>query len=117
MMIINKKLLFLPLFLVVTYSLFFSCRKEPNRDALISENKPPIARAGNDTLIMLPVDSIVLNGTSSYDPDGSIEEYRWSKISGPPSLIIKNPGSATPVLQGLNQGTYQFELKVTDDGE
>jgi len=115
-MIRNEKMFLLQLFFLAAFIAFFSCRKEPApRDVQTVENKPPIADAGNDTMIILPVDSIMLNGSASYDTDGTIKEYRWSKIAGPPSLLMKNPGSATPLLRGLTQGVYQFELKVTDD--
>jgi len=116
-MIMNKRMFLLLLFFPVTFSVFFSCRKDPGEARPMAENKPPIANAGNDTIILLPQDSVTLNGNSSYDPDGTIKEYRWSKVSGPASLLIKNPKSATPLLRGLTPGVYQFELKVTDDGE
>jgi alpha-tubulin suppressor-like RCC1 family protein len=79
-------------------------------------NLPPIANAGNDTTVKLPVTDITLNGTKSYDPDGTIVSYDWYKLSGPNSaLTITNSNTATPQIYGLAAGVYVFELRVTDN--
>ena len=49
----------------------------------LRKNNRPIANAGNNQNIFLPIDSVMLNGSSSVDPDGSIISYQWSKILGP----------------------------------
>jgi hypothetical protein len=77
-------------------------------------NQPPIANAGNDLAAFLPADSVLLNG-SGTDPDGSIVGYRWSKVSGPSSFTIVNPNSPAAMVRGLTEGTYTFELEVTDN--
>ncbi len=74
----------------------------------------PTANAGNDQSITLPVSSVTLSG-SGTDPDGTISAYSWTKISGPSGCIITNPGSAATSVTGLVQGTYQFQLTVTDN--
>ena len=79
-------------------------------------NKPPIANAGPDHVITLPTDSVSLDGSASSDPDGSISNYLWSKISGPASFIITNASATKTVVKNLAAGVYQFELKVTDNG-
>jgi len=43
-------------------------------------NKPPIAVAGPDRAITLPTDSVLLDGRTSSDPDGSISSYLWTKF-------------------------------------
>src|SRR6185312_1373054 len=73
----------------------------------------PTASAGADQTITLPTNSINLTG-SGNDSDGTIAAYLWTKISGP-TATIANASSATTNVTGLIQGTYQFELKVTDD--
>ncbi len=84
--------------------------------AVAPVNQPPVAIAGNDTTVNLPVTDITLNGSKSYDPDGTIASYDWYKISGPNSaLTIVNSNTATPSVYGLAAGTYVFELKVTDN--
>ncbi len=78
-------------------------------------NQPPIAKAGSDQTITLPVNSGVLNGTASSDPDGSITAFLWTKISGPSQFTIGNTNSASTVANNLTAGSYSFQLKVTDN--
>ena len=77
-------------------------------------NQPPVANAGPDWTITLPTNTLTLSGSGS-DADGSVVSYVWTKISGPASYSIVNPASATTAINGLVQGVYQFQLKVTDN--
>ena len=95
--------------------IFISCKKEKSCEGCIDGNKPPIAVAGPDQSITLPTDSISLDGSSSSDPDGTISNWLWTKISGPASFNIVNSANAKTVVKNLAVGSYQFELKVTDD--
>lgn len=76
---------------------------------------PPIADAGSDQVIDLPLNSVLLDGSNSTAPAGNIVSYKWSKLSGPTSEVIVTPSAATTTVNGLTQGVYQFELKVTDN--
>jgi predicted esterase/uncharacterized protein (DUF2141 family) len=78
-------------------------------------NQLPVANAGPDVTITLPANSSVLDATRSYDPDGSISYYGWSRLSGPTSYSIANPWGRTTALTNLAQGTYSFLLVVTDN--
>ena len=78
-------------------------------------NSPPIAYAGVDQSITLPTNSLTINGSGSYDADGSISSYAWSMINGPASYTIVNQNSVSTVVNGLMQGTYKFRLVVTDN--
>jgi hypothetical protein len=78
-------------------------------------NQAPIANAGNNQLITAPENSIMLNGSSSFDPDGAIVFYGWNQVSGPSTAGIANLNTATPTLSGLVVGTYVFQLLVTDN--
>ncbi|MEO7483222.1 MAG: hypothetical protein ABIT81_05645, partial [Ferruginibacter sp.] len=104
-------------FIVLTgVLLFLSCQKELSCENCSGNNKPPIAIVGSDQIISLPTDSITVDGTASYDPDGTIVSYKWTKISGPASAnIIKIDSSKTPV-KSLIMGIYKFELTVKDNG-
>ncbi len=87
-------------------------------DAVITPNpinQAPVANAGNDITIALPISSTTLNGSGSVDTDGTIASYSWTKISGPASFTIANATSASTALTGLVQGTYVFRIKVTDN--
>jgi K+-transporting ATPase c subunit len=78
-------------------------------------NQAPTAQAGADQSITLPVNTVTLSGSGS-DPDGTIASYQWSRISGPSQFTIASPSSAQTSISNLVQGTYSFELKVTDNG-
>jgi N-acetylneuraminic acid mutarotase len=95
-----------------------SCKKETSCEGCIDNknNKPPIAIAGPDQIITLPTDSVSLDGSNSNDPDGRISSYLWTKISGPSSFNIIKPTDSITKLKTLVAGTYQFELKVIDNG-
>ncbi len=77
-------------------------------------NQAPTANAGSNLVITLPTNSVSLSG-SGTDPDGTITNYLWRKISGPAGSSITNTSVAVTSVTGLVQGVYQFELKVTDD--
>ncbi len=77
-------------------------------------NEPPTADAGPDINIILPVNSVSLNG-SGNDPDGTIASYQWSKISGPSQYSIVSSRKAQVTVRSLVQGVYLFELQVTDN--
>jgi hypothetical protein len=77
-------------------------------------NQLPVANAGTDKTITLPVSSVTLSGSGS-DPDGSIVSYTWSKVSGPSGGTITSPSSASTNINNLSQGTYTFRLTVKDN--
>lgn len=77
-------------------------------------NQLPVVNAGPDKTITLPVSSVTLNGIAS-DPDGVISTYRWQLISGPAVGTGTILTMADLVLNSLKQGTYTFQLQVTDD--
>jgi hypothetical protein len=79
-------------------------------------NKPPVACAGADQTIALPTNAVTLDGSCSADPDNNIVGYEWSKIAGPTSFAITNANVVKTQVDNLAEGTYQFELKVTDAG-
>ncbi|WP_346882329.1 PKD domain-containing protein [uncultured Algibacter sp.] len=80
-------------------------------------NNKPIANAGPDTTITLPTNTVVLNGSLSSDSDGNIVSYFWELISGDVVNIV-NPNSVSTDISGLQEGTYIFQLTVTDnDGD
>ena len=86
-------------------------------NAAVSNNRPPVAIAGNDTTIQTTQTSctpvpltITLNGANSYDPDGSVSSYLWIGPNG-----IANPNSAITTMTGVFQGTISIILKVTDN--
>ncbi|MEO6870543.1 MAG: T9SS type A sorting domain-containing protein, partial [Ginsengibacter sp.] len=77
-------------------------------------NIPPTVNAGSNQIITLPTNTITLTG-SGTDADGNIAQYSWSKISGPASFNIVNSGAASTEVKSLTEGTYKFQLTVTDN--
>ena len=112
-----KKIFFLVIIISIAGTMFFlSCKKEYSCEGCIGNNELPIAIAGSDTTITLPLDSVLLDGSKSSDPDGKISEWQWTKIAGPASFAIVSATAAKSIVRTLEVGAYQFELKVTDAG-
>ncbi len=76
-------------------------------------NTPPVANAGADITIVLPITIATLTGTAS-DPDGTITAFSWTKVSGP-AATLSNAMTSILSLVGLVQGSYVFRLTVTDN--
>lgn len=74
-------------------------------------NKDPIADAFRSTDIIYPGETITLDGTTSYDADGTIVKYEWDFLS------TKFTGSVVRVATTSNiaPGTLKGSLTVTDD--
>jgi hypothetical protein len=76
-------------------------------------NKAPVAKAGSDNTITLPLNTVNLSGSAT--DDGTISSYAWTKIAGPSSFVIVSPNAATTAVNSLVQGVYQFVLTATDN--
>ncbi|KAK3531948.1 hypothetical protein QTP86_001831 [Hemibagrus guttatus] len=77
-------------------------------------NKPPVADAGPDKELTLPVDHTTLDGSKSND-DQKIVKYHWEKTEGPDGVKIENADSPVATVTGLQVGKYTFKLTVTDE--
>jgi hypothetical protein len=110
---------------LLVISLFFiaGCNKDdantgsyvpPSTPPVLISNTAPIAIAGSDTTVVLPVNEITLFGRA-IDQQESITRFSWKKIEGP-SCTIESPASAVTSIRNLEKGTYKFELTVTDSG-
>lgn len=58
---------------------------------------------------------VALDGSRSYDPDGTIISYQWKQIAGP--IVTINASQQVITTTGrLNLfGVYSFELTVFDN--
>src|SRR4030095_7831402 len=83
-------------------------------DSVLRTNHPPNANAGTDLTMILPTNTVILDGSGSTDPENNIISYVWAKITGPVSFTIANSNTIQTQVTNLVQGIYQFELKVTD---
>ena len=82
---------------------------------VIPVNTPPTVSAGWDAWVPLPSSSAVLTGRAA-DKESHLESFSWKKVSGPASYSIEGPNSPQTKVANLEEGTYQFELTVTDKG-
>jgi hypothetical protein len=77
-------------------------------------NRPPVAHAGNDQLNVECTSSagavVMLNGTTSSDPDGDMLTYSWSA----PGITFNNPASATPSATFPGGAAIVVTLTVSD---
>jgi len=77
-------------------------------------NTPPVADAGPDQSVDDPeedgVQTVTLQGSASYDPDGTIVNYRWSE--GTTTLAS---GSSPNAVVSLLGGRHHITLTVTDN--
>ena len=76
----------------------------------------PVAHAGEDRDAKIG-ESITLDASKSYDPNGSISSYEWKQLSGP-SISIVNSNSAIAsftVPEVVITTTISFQLIVTDN--
>ena len=70
---------------LLAFIVFNSCKKEYScEDFLPSANtSAPNANAGADQTIVLPADTVKLDGSASTDADNDIMGYEWTKTSVP----------------------------------
>lgn len=76
------------------------------------ENKAPIADAGNDKVYYITnltdVVAITLDGSASFDEDGTITGYVWYKND----VII---GTTKTVTDSISRGIHTYKLSVIDN--
>jgi gliding motility-associated-like protein len=78
----------------------------------VSDLVAPAAYAGEDIMLVLPNNSTTLTAPDQ-DPDGPALQYTWQQVEGP-STVLFNSDQPEIVLSDLIEGTYVFELIVTD---
>ncbi|XP_068126812.1 low-density lipoprotein receptor-related protein 11-like [Hyperolius riggenbachi] len=76
-------------------------------------DKPPVSSAGQDVVLQLPVDWVILDGRESTD-DHAIIRYDWTLLRGDPLVDMKVPQPGTLKLSHLQEGVYTLQLTVTD---
>ena len=84
----------------------------------VEANRPPVADAGPDQRAR-EGDNVVLNGTGSTDPDGTIVSFRWTpRRNDEVTIVLENAETLTPsfVVPDLEEDTtFVFDLVVVDD--
>jgi uncharacterized delta-60 repeat protein len=79
----------------------------------VPENFPPIAGAWLQKYYS-PT-SVLLAAWDSHDPEGGPITYLWERTAGPEGSTLLYWNSASPVVNGLVNGTYTYRLTVTDN--
>jgi len=74
----------------------------------------PVANAGTNATITLPVNTTTLDGSGSSNPGGGTLTYAWVQLSGPSTSTITTASGETTTVLGLVQGTYTYQLTVTN---
>ncbi len=83
-----------------------------------SGNTPPIANAGSNITVTLPVvnfSTILLDGSLSSDPGGAVASYLWTQVGGTTVTITAPTNVATYINNVTVAGFYIFRLTVTDN--
>ena len=90
---------------------------EPYVVVVSTSNSMPVADAGPNQALSKEGDTIQLDGSQSFDPDGDPITYAWSITSKPPysAAVLDDPTAAKPTFVADSLGTYVIELIVTDD--
>jgi PKD repeat protein len=84
----------------------------------VSPNQAPVVDAGSDDLIILPIDTVTLEGTVTDDglPSGVLTTV-WNQISGPANQVVfDNAYAIQTTARFLTAGIYVLQL-TADDGE
>ncbi|XP_078789830.1 dyslexia-associated protein KIAA0319 isoform X2 [Oryzias latipes] len=75
----------------------------------------PVAVAGPDRRLVLPLSSVLLNGSSSTGTGGrAVSSFRWEAVSGPPGFLLQNADRAVATVTSVQPGRYVFRLTVSD---
>jgi hypothetical protein len=72
----------------------------------------PVAEAGLGLLAYVG-DTVILDGSASFDPGGGSLAFSWSQPGGPP-VELQRADSDSPRFEVTQSGTLTFELVVTD---
>ena len=80
----------------------------------------PVADAGPDLNATTGM-TITLNGTNSYDPDGTITSVQWEQVSGDTQVALNSPTDLTTAFTAPavnSEGTeLTFKLTVMDNDD
>ena len=77
---------------------------------------PPVAVAGNDTVVSVDEMYVRIDGAGSYDPDGDPLSYAWVLLDAPPGSerIMYEEDAHEVILLSDVPGVFMLELTVSD---
>lgn len=77
-------------------------------------NVAPIARAGSDKVARFG-ETVILDGSASNDPDGSIISYAWTQVAGTSVTLSATDQAVVSFTAPDVVSEFAFELVVTDN--
>lgn len=80
----------------------------------LSENQAPVSEAGLDQTTSYN-QMVTLDGSGSSDPDGTIDSYEWSQLSGTNIILSSNDQLTTTFTSPNQEGELVFKLTVLDN--
>ena len=80
----------------------------------VNVNTPPVVNAGPDQNVQ-PGAAVSLDGTGSYDPDGTIASYSWVQTAGAAVTLTGANTSRASFTASGSMETLTFQLIVTDN--
>eukprot|EP00937_MAST-01D_sp_MAST-1D-sp2_P004381 g4381.t1 len=95
--------------------------------ALFFQSKPVASIAGcarrNKLVYLPPGKHLQLDASGSYDVDGRIEQYNWTRVAGPSvpasgsdaPLAFARPQHPTTAVSNVAEGTHTFTVAVADN--
>jgi hypothetical protein len=105
-------------FMLLAAIILYSCTKKDIECTTCNPNNPPasrpVANVGPDQTIILPTDSVTLDGSASKPGSSNITSYFWVKVSGPARATMSTGSESTKRVTNMVSGVYQFQLTVTD---
>jgi hypothetical protein len=81
---------------------------------VIGLNEPPVADAGIDNIVA-GQRRVVLDGVSSFDPDGTVVSYSWQQLTGIAVTLANTDEELASFTAPGILGDLLFELTVTDN--
>ena len=82
---------------------------------VIGKNSKPVAVVSDTITVYLPAQNAQIDASQSYDSDGTIQSFYWTKKSGPGSPRLLSPNNSKTIITDLVMGTYQFNITITDN--
>jgi chitinase len=100
---------------VVGCAFIFGCGTELRLD-LGTANATPFAHAGTGGEFLVGT-TVTLDGSASFDPDGTIRSYQWFVVKQPADSTARlvDPTNASSAFTLDTAGDYVVELSVSDD--